>query len=85
MSGSAVQSIRPAISTEPTPPIPSGARELVMAIMRGTSSPSGIEVEEIISQAGERGIVKAEVLSAIESLIVEDECYQPRKGFVKPL
>ena len=82
MIGCAVQSIKP---TEPTTPIESDVRELVMEIMKGTSSPRGIAIEEIISQAGDRGIAKAEVLSAIESLIVEDECYQPQKGFVKTL
>jgi uncharacterized protein len=87
MIGGAVQSIKP---TEPgssiqSEVIQSHVRELVMEIMKSTSSPRGITIEEIISQAGEQGIVKAEVLSAIESLIVEDECYQPQKGFVKPL
>ena len=90
MIGCAVQSIKPAEPSSPIAPIqsdviPSHARELVMEIMKGTSSPRGIAIEEIISQAGEQGFVKAEVLSAIESLIVEDECYQPQKGFVKPL
>jgi len=89
----AVQSIKP---TKPGSPNASDApiqsevislhvRELVIEIMKSTSSPRGIAIEEIISQAGEQGIVTAEVLSAIESLIVEDECYQPQKGFVKPL
>ena len=86
----AVQSIKP---TEPSPsiaPIQSNVilshiRELVMEIMKSTSSPRGIAIEEIISLVAERGIDKAEVLSAIESLIVEDECYQPQKGFVKSL
>lgn len=78
----AVQSIKP---QETKPPILSDVRELVMEIMKGTSSPRGIAIEEIINLAGEKGIDKAEVLSAIESLVVEDECYQPQKGFVKPL
>jgi uncharacterized protein len=82
MVGCAVQSIKP---PEFTAAIKADARELVMEIMNSTSSPRGIAVDEIISQAGERGIAQAEVLSAIESLIVDDECYQPQKGFVKPL
>ena len=90
MIGCAVHSIKPVESTSPIALIPSEVisshvRELVMEIMKGTSSPRGIAIEEIIRLAGEQGIVKAEVLSAIESLIVEDECYQPQKGFVKPL
>lgn len=82
MIGCAVQSIRPPASSVP---VPSAVRDLVLEIMNGTRSPRGIAIEEIIGQAGDRGIGQAEVLSAIESLIVEDECYQPQKGFVKPL
>jgi hypothetical protein len=82
MISCAVQSIEP---PESTAPVLSDTRELVMEIMKGISSPRGIAIEEIINQAGNRGIAPAEVLSAIESLIVEDECYQPQKGFVKPL
>lgn len=90
MIGSAVQSIKPTEPGSPISPIqsevvPLHVRERVIEIMKSTSSPRGIAIEEIIRQAGEQGIVKAEVLSAIESLIVEDECYQPQKGFVKPL
>jgi len=80
--GCAVQSIKP---PESPAPLQSGARELVMEIMNSTSSSRGIAIDEIISQAGERGIPQAEVQSAIEFLIAEDECYQPQKGFVKPL
>jgi RPA family protein len=82
MVACAVQSIQP---QESIAPIPSDIRELVMQIMKGTSSPRGIAVEDILRQAGEQGIAQADVLSAIESLIVDDECYQPQKGFVKPL
>jgi RPA family protein len=78
----AVQSIKP---PETNSLVLSDVRELVMEIMMGTNSPRGIAIEEIINLAGEKGIDKAEVLSAIESLVVEDECYQPQKGFVKPL
>jgi RPA family protein len=86
MVGCAVQSIKPAEQVPvPSEVEPSLVRELVMEIMHAASGPRGIAVEEIISQAGERGIAPAEVLSAIESLIVDDECYQPQKGFVKPL
>jgi RPA family protein len=90
MIGSAVQSIKPTEPGSPNAPIQSEViqshvRELVIEIMKSTRSPRGIAIEEIISQAGERGVIKAEVLSVIESLIIEDECYQPQKGFVKPL
>jgi uncharacterized protein len=82
LAGCAIQSIKP---PEVIAAIRSDAREQVMEIVKGTSSPRGIAVEEIIRLAGERGIVTADVLSAIESFIVEDECYQPQKGFVKLL
>jgi RPA family protein len=87
MVGSAVRSINPPQPTAPVPADhqPSPARELVMEIMHGTCGPRGIAIEEIISQAGARGASSADVLSAIESLITEDECYQPQKGFVKLL
>ena len=78
----AVQSIKP---PETNSSVLSDVRERVMEIMKGTSSPRGIAIEEIINLAGEEGIDKAEVLSAIEALVVEDECYQPQKGFIKPL
>ena len=61
------------------------ARELVMEIMKTGSGPRGIAVEDIIAGAAERGVSQSAVLAAIEALIVDDECYQPQKGFVKPL
>lgn len=61
------------------------ARALVLELMQAQSGPRGIAVEEIIGAASLRGIPGDAVLSAIESLIVEDECYQPQKGFVKLL
>ncbi|MFA4823916.1 MAG: hypothetical protein WC593_02030 [Methanoregula sp.] len=82
MVGCAVQSIKP---PELIAVIRSDVRELVMEILKNTSSPRGIAVDVVISQAGDRGIAQTEVLLAIESLIVEDECYQPQKGFVKLL
>ncbi|MFA6225492.1 MAG: hypothetical protein WC620_04750 [Methanoregula sp.] len=86
MVGCAVQSIKPAEQIPvPSEVEPSLVREMVMEIMTAASGPRGIAVEEILRQTGERGIAPADVLSAIESLIVDDECYQPQKGFVKPL
>jgi RPA family protein len=82
MTGSAVRNIKP---PELIDTIQSDVCELVMDILKGTKNPRGIAIEEIISQVSNRGIGQSEVLSAIESLIVEDECYQPQKGFVKLL
>jgi hypothetical protein len=61
------------------------ARALVLELMQAESGPRGLPVEEIIGTASLRGMPADAVLSAIESLIVEDECYQPQKGFVKRL
>jgi hypothetical protein len=58
---------------------------LVMEIIRENREPRGIAVEEVIEIAGLRGISQQAVLTAIETLIVDDECYQPQKGHVKPL
>jgi hypothetical protein len=56
-----------------------------MEIIQGGSGSRGIAVDEIIKQAAIRGIAQEVILSAIESLILDDECYQPQKGFVKTL
>jgi RPA family protein len=63
----------------------SDIRTLVMDLMAAGNGPRGIAVEEIIKRATESGVSKEAVLTAIESLIIDDECYQPQKGFVKQL
>jgi RPA family protein len=60
-------------------------REMIREYIRTASGPRGVSVEEIIEMAHMRAISREAVLSVIESLIVEDECYQPQKGYVKPL
>jgi DNA replicative helicase MCM subunit Mcm2 (Cdc46/Mcm family) len=60
-------------------------REMIMEYIRTTSGPRGVAVDEILEMAQMRAISREAVLAAVESLIVEDECYQPQKGFVKPL
>ena len=87
MVGHATGSIRPPDQSPQTPAEGpgEGARELVMEIMKTGSGPRGIAVEDIIAGAAERGVSQVTVLAAIEALIVDDECYQPQKGFVKPL
>ena len=50
-----------------------------------SSGPRGVAVEEILEKARLNAISREAALAAIESLIMEDECYQPQKGFVKPL
>lgn len=78
----AVQTVHPPGPEAPAQP---DIRTLVMEFITAESGPRGIAVEEIINQAALRGVMQETVLAAIESLIIDDECYQPRKGFVKPL
>ncbi len=60
-------------------------RTLVMAVMSAGNGPRGISVDEIVRQVMENGGSREAALAVIESLITEDECYQPQKGFVKLL
>lgn len=78
----AVQTVRPPGPEAPAQP---DIRILVLDLIKAESGPQGISVEEIINKAAMRGILQEAVLAAIESLILDDECYQPRKGYVKPL
>jgi RPA family protein len=84
MTESAVRGIRPPQETAPASP-PADVRALVMEIMQGSAGPRGIAVEEIIDTLSLRGIAKEAVLAALEALILDDECYQPQKGYVRPL
>lgn len=79
-----VGSIRPppdSLNGGDRPDICAMARDLIA----NASGPRGIAVEEVIDTLGLRGIQKEEVLAALESLIHDDECYQPQKGYVKLL
>jgi RPA family protein len=82
MAENAVQTVRlPECDT----PVPPDVCTLVIEIIRAGSGPRGIAVDDIIKQAAICGISQESILSAIESLIIDDECYQPQKGFVKLL
>jgi uncharacterized protein len=83
MVAGALASVRPSEvsdSVEQT-----GLREIIMEYICTTSGPRGVSVEKIIEMAQLKAISQETVLATIESLIVEDECYQPQKGYVKPL
>jgi RPA family protein len=82
MIESAVQTVRSTAGEIPARP---DIRTTVMELMAAGDTPGGVAVDEIIRRAMENSISREEVLAAIESLITDDECYQPRKGFVKPL
>ena len=66
-------------------PVQPDVRTRVMDLIHAGSGPKGISVDEIITQAAACGISRESALAMIESLIIDDECYQPQKGFVKPL
>lgn len=80
----AVQSTR---SQEPESPMPDieGIRLAVCKFLQEVKGPRGISVEEILADLVLKGSRKEDVLSAIEALIVDDECYQPQKGYIKLL
>jgi RPA family protein len=61
------------------------ARALVLDFITSSQGSHGSAIEDIIAITSTRGVSQEEVLTAIESLITDDECYQPRKGFIKLL
>ena len=84
MAGDAVRSIKLPESGTPDQE-PTGTRDVVLGIVKRTGGPRGIAIEEVIAQASALGVPKEAVLAGLETLIKEDECYQPQKGFVKAL
>ncbi|MDD3136886.1 MAG: hypothetical protein PHF64_10350, partial [Methanoregula sp.] len=61
------------------------AQGIVMEILRAENRPRGIAVEEVLGQAEARGVSSDLALAAIRALIEDDECYQPQKGYLRPL
>lgn len=57
----------------------------VLGIIREHGEKSGITIEEVTRRAARRGMSAAEVAKAVESLLRDDECYQPARGVLKPL
>lgn len=60
-------------------------RALVIDILNAQPGPRGVAVQEIIDTLGAQGLFQDVVLKAIEGLIVDDECYQPQKGYIRLL
>jgi hypothetical protein len=56
-----------------------------MEIIRTESGPRGVSVEDVLAKAGVLGHTQRAVLAAIETLITNDDCYQPQKGYIRPL
>jgi len=82
MVESAVQTVHPPECDASAPP---DVHTRVIEFIQAGSGPRGIAVDDIIKQAAMWGVSQEVVLAAIESLIIDDECYQPQKGFVKLL
>lgn len=80
-----VESAVNAVSPEAGSTVQPDAKSLIMGIILAGSGPRGISVDQIIKEAAESGVSRDVVLAGIEALIIDDECYQPLKGFVKPL
>jgi len=83
MAAGALSSVRP--TQEMDEAVHADTRDMIMEYIHNASGPGGVAVEEILEIVQMKGVSRTAALSAIESLIVEDECYQPRKGYVKPL
>ena len=83
MVASALASVRPRESVAEAAVV--DPRGTIMEFIRSSGGPRGVAVEEILEKARLHAISREGALAAIESLIMEDECYQPQKGFVKPL
>ncbi|MDD1685297.1 MAG: hypothetical protein LUQ19_05340 [Methanoregula sp.] len=60
-------------------------REVVLEYIHATGDPCGVAVEAIIEMARAKAISENAVLAVIESLVMDDECYQPQKGYIKLL
>jgi len=58
---------------------------IIMETIRAKSGPRGVAVEDILAEAGTKGYGNDAVLAAIRTLVENDDCYQPQKGYVKPL
>ncbi|MCU0631570.1 MAG: hypothetical protein MUC66_01175 [Methanolinea sp.] len=59
--------------------------ETVLDIIREHGGKNGITLEEITRRAARQGLGPLEVGRAVESLLQDDECYQPARGVLKLL
>ncbi|WP_292367737.1 hypothetical protein [Methanoregula sp. UBA64] len=69
----------------PAQEAPADISGLIMAIVKEKSGPRGVSVDEVVAEAGAQGCTKEAVIAAIRTLVENDDCYQPQKGYVKPL
>lgn len=82
MAEAAIGTVKPADALPKEQP---DARAIIIDLLKARGGPRGMAVEEIIDTLAATGIFQDAVLAAVEALIVEDECYQPQKGFVRLL
>jgi uncharacterized protein len=76
------------MSVKPPDTVPAerpDVQALVTDLLKARAGPRGMAVQEVIDTLAADGVFQDAVLAAIESLIVEDECYQPQKGFIRLL
>jgi RPA family protein len=78
----AVMSVKPADAPPADQP---DARVLILDLLKANPGPRGMAVQDIIDTLSGEGIFQDAVLTAIQELIVEDECYQPQKGNIRLL
>jgi uncharacterized protein len=83
MIDSALAGVSAAPVTPPAAEIDISA--IVMEIIRAKSGPRGVAVQDVIDEAGAKDYNEDAVLAAIRTLVENDDCYQPQKGYVKPL
>lgn len=81
MVESALSNVRSPEGEDGTPA--ADPREMILDYIQAVAGPRGVAVDEILGMAQSKGVTREAVLAVLESLIVDDECYQPQKGFVK--
>jgi len=69
----------------PAQEAPADITGLVMEIVKAKSGPRGVSVDDVVAEAGGKGCTQDAVIAAIRTLVENDDCYQPQKGYVKPL
>jgi len=69
----------------PAQEAPADITGLIMEIVKEKSGPRGVSVDDVVAEAGAKGCTQDAVIAAIRTLVENDDCYQPQKGYVKPL
>ena len=59
--------------------------QVVLALIRDNGGEKGIAFGEVVRLGSGEGLSPGEVQKAVETLLAEDECYQPSKGTIRLL